>query len=176
MQIASCMEDLAKHTPLKIEAVYGGVKFDPQLRRLIAQAFAGNFDLKAVVSRVDAARARTRIVGADQLPQIDIRYRGSRTEGEEAQGGGVLVSADGVTVYEMEEARLATALVHYLVGDGAATTEPSTRNTTGGAVNSGKASPRAYGISSMIPISSTSITFLTCAFQSIPPARSPRVK
>ena len=40
----------------------------------------------------------------------------------------MLVSADGVTVYEMEEARLATALVHYLVGDGAAT-EPSTLAT-----------------------------------------------
>ena len=41
----------------------------------------------------------------------------------------MLVSADGVTVYEMEEARLATALLHYLVGDGAATTEPSTLAT-----------------------------------------------
>ena len=41
----------------------------------------------------------------------------------------LLVGAEGVTVYEMEEARLATALVHYLVGDGDPQTESSTLAT-----------------------------------------------
>ncbi len=63
---------------------------DPKLRNLITQALAQNFDLQAVVSRVDAARARSRIVGADLAPQLDIEYRGSRTKREETNGAGAL--------------------------------------------------------------------------------------
>jgi multidrug efflux system outer membrane protein len=53
---------------------------DPKLHALINTALQRNFDLQAVVARVDAARARSRIAGADQLPQIDVAYRGSRTK------------------------------------------------------------------------------------------------
>lgn len=61
---------------------------DPDLRSLISRALQQNFDLKALIARVDAARARSRIVGADLAPRIDIEYRGSRTESEQGNGAG----------------------------------------------------------------------------------------
>lgn len=57
---------------------------DPALRSLIIRALAQNYDLKALVARVDAARARSRIVGADLQPRIDVEYRGSRTKSAES--------------------------------------------------------------------------------------------
>ena len=56
---------------------------DPKLRSLIKAALEQNFDLQAVIARVDAARARARITGADRLPQLDLEFRGSRTKREE---------------------------------------------------------------------------------------------
>ena len=57
---------------------------DPKLRSLIKTALEQNFDLQAVVARVDAARARGRITGADRSPQLELEFRGSRTKREEA--------------------------------------------------------------------------------------------
>lgn len=53
---------------------------DPKLRALIRTALERNFDLQAVIARVDAARARSRIVGADRLPQLDLEFSGSRAK------------------------------------------------------------------------------------------------
>lgn len=63
---------------------------DPGLRTLITQAVEQNFDLQATISRVDAARARSRIAGADLVPQLDIEYRGSRTKSEQNGNSGTL--------------------------------------------------------------------------------------
>lgn len=59
---------------------------DPKLRALIRTALTRNFDLQAVVARVDAARARSRITGADRFPQIDLEASGSRTKRETLNG------------------------------------------------------------------------------------------
>lgn len=53
---------------------------DSKLRALIEIALAQNFDLKKVVAQVDAARARSRIAGADRLPQLDLALTGARTK------------------------------------------------------------------------------------------------
>lgn len=53
---------------------------DPKLRALIRTALEQNFELQAVIARVDAARARSRIAGADRLPQLDVEFTGSRTK------------------------------------------------------------------------------------------------
>lgn len=53
---------------------------DPRLRELIDRALARNFDLQSVVARVDAARARARIAGADRLPQADLEFTAARTK------------------------------------------------------------------------------------------------
>jgi NodT family efflux transporter outer membrane factor (OMF) lipoprotein len=63
---------------------------DPELTGLIDRALRQNFELKAVVSRVDAARARSRAVGADRYPLLDVEYRGSRTQREETDGAGAI--------------------------------------------------------------------------------------
>ena len=63
---------------------------DPKLRSLIKTALEQNFDLQAVIARVDAARSRARITGADRLPQLDLEFRGSRTKREEAGGESAL--------------------------------------------------------------------------------------
>ena len=63
---------------------------DPKLRSLIRTALEQNFDLQAVIARVDAARARSRITGADRLPQLDLEFRGSRTKREEVGGQSLL--------------------------------------------------------------------------------------
>lgn len=63
---------------------------DPRLRELIYSALDQNFDLQAVVARVDAAHARTRIVGADRLPQLDLDLRGSRTKVDDSGRAGLI--------------------------------------------------------------------------------------
>ncbi len=68
---------------------------DPQLYVLITTALGRNFDLQAVIARVDAARARSRIAGANQLPQLDVTYRGARTK--RSVSGGVSFVANPVT-------------------------------------------------------------------------------
>ena len=62
---------------------------DPKLRQLIRTALDRNFDLKAVVTRVDAARARSRIVGADRLPELDLEFTGSRRKRNTVDGDSV---------------------------------------------------------------------------------------
>jgi len=59
---------------------------DPKLRALILRALRQNFDLQAIIARVDATRARSRIAGADRLPQLEVAYRGSRTKRENSGG------------------------------------------------------------------------------------------
>lgn len=59
---------------------------DPKLRQLILTALARNFDLRAVVARVDAARARSRTAGADRLPQLDFELTGTRSKRETRVG------------------------------------------------------------------------------------------
>lgn len=51
---------------------------DPTLSGLIEESLAGSFDLAAAAARVDAARARARIAGADLLPQADLSLSGAR--------------------------------------------------------------------------------------------------
>jgi NodT family efflux transporter outer membrane factor (OMF) lipoprotein len=68
---------------------------DPKLYTLISTALRQNFDLQAVIARVDAARARSRIAGADRLPQVDVTYRGARTK--RSASGGVSFVANPVT-------------------------------------------------------------------------------
>jgi len=65
---------------------------DPKLYALITTALQNNFDLQAVIARVDAARARSRIAGADQLPQVDVAYRGSRTKRDGSGADGAVAN------------------------------------------------------------------------------------
>ena len=53
---------------------------DPKLRALIWTALENNFDLKAAIARVDAARARARIAGADRQPQLDLGFTAVRAK------------------------------------------------------------------------------------------------
>ena len=51
----------------------------PDLEALVAEAIGSNFDLAAAAARVNAARARADIQGADLLPQIDATFDASRS-------------------------------------------------------------------------------------------------
>jgi NodT family efflux transporter outer membrane factor (OMF) lipoprotein len=51
---------------------------DPRLDQLIDEALVRNHDLEAVVARLDAAEARARIAGADQLPSLDAGLSAAR--------------------------------------------------------------------------------------------------
>lgn len=50
----------------------------PTLTSLVDEALGGNFDLGAALARVDAARARANIAGADLWPQLDLSLDASR--------------------------------------------------------------------------------------------------
>ncbi len=50
----------------------------PALTRLVDEALGGNFDLRAALARVDAARARADIAGADLWPQIQLNLDAER--------------------------------------------------------------------------------------------------
>lgn len=62
----------------------------PELTVLVNQALGGNFDLRAALARVDAARARADIAGADLWPQIDLSLDASRRRS-------VIETGDGTT-------------------------------------------------------------------------------
>jgi multidrug efflux system outer membrane protein len=64
--------------------VYG----DPVLDTLQQQALAANQDLKAVVARVDQARAAARITEADLYPRIDLNPSAQRGRGSADLNGG----------------------------------------------------------------------------------------
>ncbi|MFQ5877544.1 MAG: efflux transporter outer membrane subunit [Acidobacteriota bacterium] len=52
---------------------------DERLDALVAEALAGNRDLRAAAARVQAALAQARIAGADRLPEASLEYAPSRT-------------------------------------------------------------------------------------------------
>lgn len=60
---------------------------DPALTRLVEDAVAGNFSLQSAASRIQAARARARIAGADPLPRAQLTAGASRSD---QNGGGVV--------------------------------------------------------------------------------------
>jgi NodT family efflux transporter outer membrane factor (OMF) lipoprotein len=62
----------------------------PVLDRLIAEALGGNFDLRAALARVDAARSRADIAGADLWPQVELGVDASRRKS-------VIETGDGTT-------------------------------------------------------------------------------
>ena len=51
---------------------------DPALDSMVREALTHNHDLEAAAARLDAASARARIAGADQLPTLDLGVTGSR--------------------------------------------------------------------------------------------------
>ncbi len=53
---------------------------DPTLTRLVGEAVAANYDLRAASARVEQARARAGIVGAQLLPQVDAGLGASRAD------------------------------------------------------------------------------------------------
>jgi len=65
---------------------------DPVLTGLVAEAVATNYDLRAAGARVEQSRARARIVGAELLPQVDVRVGASRADLSASDGANV--SAD----------------------------------------------------------------------------------
>ncbi len=52
---------------------------DPRLDEIVFEAVVHNHDLRRAAERVHAAHARARIARADTLPQLGLRYDGSRT-------------------------------------------------------------------------------------------------
>lgn len=66
---------------------------DAQLDRLMAAAFAGNFDLRAATARLEAAVAARTIAGAPLLPELDAGFDAQRSRrlflGFPFGGGGV---------------------------------------------------------------------------------------
>ncbi len=59
---------------------------DPQLRTLIEEALAANYDLQAAAARVASARAAARIAGVDRFPQLAGGIKGSRTQRNSTSG------------------------------------------------------------------------------------------
>jgi len=53
---------------------------DATLDKLVGEAVATNYDLRAAATRVQQARARARIVGAELYPQVDLGVRASRAD------------------------------------------------------------------------------------------------
>lgn len=53
---------------------------DPALTELVEEARAGNLELRAAASRVNAARAQARIAGADPLPALQLAGGAGRTK------------------------------------------------------------------------------------------------
>lgn len=53
---------------------------EPALEGLVAEALARNFELRSAASRVAAARAQARIVGADRQPQLQLAGTASRSK------------------------------------------------------------------------------------------------
>ena len=62
----------------------------PTLTALVEEAVAGNFDLAAASARVDAAKARAKIAGADRLPQLDLQLSAQRNNSLLETGGDTL--------------------------------------------------------------------------------------
>lgn len=58
----------------------------PQLRALVQQALASNHDLMAAIFRVDAARARARIAGANRQPATDLQFSAARNQVRSVSG------------------------------------------------------------------------------------------
>ncbi len=86
-------------TGLKVPADWSSVPDSPSVRQawlsdfeqsplpaLVAEAVSANYDLRAAAARVAQARARARIVGAEQRPQIDAGVGVSRS-GLSTDGG-----------------------------------------------------------------------------------------
>jgi NodT family efflux transporter outer membrane factor (OMF) lipoprotein len=53
---------------------------DPQLNKLIDEALLYNYDLQAVFARISAAKALSRINGANRFPQLSADIRGKRSQ------------------------------------------------------------------------------------------------
>lgn len=53
----------------------------PQLTQLVREAVDNNYDLSATLSRVEQARERVRIAGADQFPTVDSSVTTGRSQG-----------------------------------------------------------------------------------------------
>ena len=66
---------------------------DPTLTRLVAEAVAANYDLRAAGARVEQARARARIVGAQLLPQVNAGLGASRADLSGNNGGSARVDS-----------------------------------------------------------------------------------
>jgi len=69
---------------------------DPELRRLLTEAFEQNHDLDAAAARVDAAEAQATIAGSGRYPSLDASLTRSRSRqnfiGLPIGGGGVLTN------------------------------------------------------------------------------------
>jgi NodT family efflux transporter outer membrane factor (OMF) lipoprotein len=59
----------------------------PTLTELVEEAVEGNFDLAAASARVDAAKARSTIAGADRIPQLDLQLSAQRNNTLLESGG-----------------------------------------------------------------------------------------
>jgi NodT family efflux transporter outer membrane factor (OMF) lipoprotein len=72
---------------------------DARLDALVVEAIAHNFELQAAAARLDAARARSAIAGADQYPSLDVGLTGQRRKQNfiglpiGGPGGGGIVSS-----------------------------------------------------------------------------------
>lgn len=64
---------------------------DPTLGKLVGEAVATNYDLRSASARMQQARARARIVGAQLLPQVDVGVGASRADLSGSDGAGATV-------------------------------------------------------------------------------------
>jgi multidrug efflux system outer membrane protein len=82
---------------------------DPHLQALIAQALAGNRDLRVAVLSVERVRAQYRVRQADRLPAVDASASATRQRqppalagSDAAQVGSLLQAGLGVTAFELD--------------------------------------------------------------------------
>lgn len=102
------------------EAALPAVRFedifrDPRLQRLVAQALAGNRDLRVAAANVAAARAQVRVQRAQQFPGVgatisDTRRSGDATGGANGAVRDTFTASVGVSAFELDLfGRLASA-------------------------------------------------------------------